>query len=124
MKFFIVILLMISINLKAESSCDVRPGKSIGIDVIEFVSGQKVLSKMTLRESSPRALLDEMTELQDMGDCGEKVVIRKCVLKYEKQKKVNVLTLYRNGMKWSSWNLHLKNKAQNYIKGLKKAGFC
>ncbi len=116
--------MMMSAQTYAETPCDVRPGTSIGIKVLEFASGNVIHSKMPLREGSPDALLEEMINLQDMGICEEKIVSQKCVLKFEKQKKLNFVTLYRGQIRWNTWNLKQKDHAQNYVKNLKKLGFC
>lgn len=119
-----VLMMMMSLETYAESPCDVRPGTSIGIKVLEFATGNVIHSKMPFREGSPDALLEEMINLQDMGICEEKIIAQKCVLKFEKQKKLNFVTLYRGQARWNSWNLKQKNQAQNYVKNLKKLGFC
>jgi hypothetical protein len=116
--------LFISISSFAESPCDLRPGTSIGVKVIEFVSGHVIHSKMPLRESSPDALLEEILNLQDMGICEEKIIRQKCILKFEKVEKINYISLMRGTFKWNTWNLKLKEQAQDYVKNLKKAGFC
>lgn len=118
------IIFLISLNSYAEDSCDIRPGTSIGIKVIEFVSGKKVHSKIPLKESSANALLEEMTSLQDMGICESEIIRRDCRLKYEKHLGMNVVSMYRNGIKWNSWKLESKENAQLYVKSLKRAGFC
>lgn len=115
---------MASINSYAEDLCDIRPGTSIGIKVIEFISGKKIHSKIPLKESTANALLEEMTSLQDMGICETEIISRKCSLKYEKHLGMNVVSMYRNGLKWNSWKLESKDNAQLYVKSLKRAGFC
>lgn len=106
------------------SHCDLRPGISIGIRVIEFVSGDQLHSKMPLSQSSAHALLEEMINLQDMGICNEKIISKKCILKYQKLNKTSVITLYRDQQKWTSWNLRARENALNYFKALRQAGFC
>lgn len=115
---------MLSMRAMAESPCDIRPGTSVGIRVIEFHSGNTIHSKMPLKESHADALLEEMVNLQDMGICEEKIIAQKCLLKFEKLRKVNYISLYRGSNKWNSWHLKSKQQAQNYVKYLKRAGFC
>ena len=125
MKFSVLsFFLFLSLTAYAERPCDVRPGTSIGIRVIEFTSGNTIHSKMPVRESSAEALLEEMINLQDMGVCEEKIISQKCILKFEKYRKRNYVSLYRGARKWNSWTLKSKNEAQDYVKKLKKVGFC
>lgn len=118
------LVLLFTLNAFAESPCDIRPGTSIGIRVVEFASGHQIHSKMPLRESTAEALLEEMINLQDMGICEEKILAKKCVLKFEKHKQTNYVTLYRGHNRWNTWGLKSKDQAQNYVKSLKKVGFC
>lgn len=108
----------------AESRCDIRPGTSLGIKVVEFATGNQIHSKMPMRQGEPDALLEEMISLQEMGVCEEKIISQKCILKFEKYSKVNYITLYRGKSKWSSWQLKEKEKANSYVKNLKRVGFC
>ncbi len=125
MKFFVIsLLLALNINAFAESPCDLRPGTSIGIKVVEFASGNVIHSKMPYRESTADALLEEMINLQDMGVCAEKIIPQKCILKFEKKAKINLITLYRGKNRWNTWNLKSKDQAQNFVKNLKRVGFC
>ena len=90
MKLLMMTLLFsVTLNAFAEGPCDVRPGKSIGIKVIEFTTGHVIHSKMPFTESSADALLEEMINLQDMGICEEKITASRCVLKFEKNNKDN-----------------------------------
>lgn len=124
-KFYLLhLVFLMSLNAFAESPCDIRPGTSVGIKVVEFVSGNTIHSKIPLRESSAAALMEEMVNLQDMGLCEEKIISRKCVLKYEKFKKNNYVTLYRGAHKWNTWGIRSKEQALIYTKSLKRAGFC
>lgn len=124
-KFYLLIAyLLVSVSAYAESPCDVRPGSSVGIKVVEFATGNVIHSKIPMRESTADALLEEMINLQDMGVCEERIISRKCVLKFEKLKQLNFVTLYRGADKWNTWNLNSKQEAQKYVKSLKKAGFC
>jgi hypothetical protein len=118
------LMMTISRLTHAESPCDVRPGTSVGIKVLEFATGNVIHSKMPIKEGSPEALLEEMISLQDMGICEERIIAQKCVLKFEKQKQLNFVSLYRGTFRWNTWNLKQKNHAQNYVKNLKKLGFC
>jgi len=119
-----MILSTLTLSAYAVENCDVQAGSSVGIRVVEFISGNTILSKMPMHESSPSALSEELTNLQDMGLCGDKIKAQKCVLKLEKRGKVNGLTLLRGASRWNSWNLKSKVQAQNYVKDLKRLGFC
>lgn len=124
-KLFVLNLILLStLNAYAESPCDIRPGTSIGIKVVEFTTGHTIHSKMPLRESTAEALLEEMINLQDMGVCEEKILAKKCILKFEKHKQTNFVTMYRGQNRWNTWGLKSKEQAQNYVKSLKKVGFC
>lgn len=125
MKFsFLALFMLLSLKAFAESPCDLRPGTSIGVKVVVFATGNVIHSKMPMRESTADALLEEMINLQDMGVCEEKIVAQKCVLKFEKQQKINFISLYRGTNKWNTWNLKSKEQAQNFVKNLKRVGFC
>lgn len=125
MKFSVLSLfLFLSLEVFAEGPCDLRPGTSIGIKVMEFATGNMVHSKMPFRESTADALLEEMINLQDMGVCEEKIISQKCILKFEKREKLNFISLYRGNNRWNTWKLQSKDQAQNYVKNLKRVGFC
>lgn len=125
MKFSLVaMMLMLTLHAQAESKCDVRTGTSMGIKVIEFASGHVIHSKMSLKEISADALLEEMINLQDMGICEERIIAQRCILKFEKQQKTNVITLIRGTDRWKTWKLSSKLQAQDFVKKLKRAGFC
>jgi hypothetical protein len=125
MKNLVIFTFMIlSFNALAESPCDIRPGTSSGVKVIEFATGNKIHSKILLRESSADALLEEMVSLQDMGICEEKIYAQKCILKFEKFKKTNYISLYRGKNKWNTWQLKSKDQAFDLVKKMKKVGFC
>lgn len=119
-----LIMLLSSAMALAEPVCDVRVGDSIGIKVVEFATGNRVHSKMPLSEGTVYAIQEEMINLQDEGVCAEEIVSRKCVLKFEKAQRGNRLTLYRGQERWSSWPLNSKRQVEDFVKGLKKAGFC
>jgi hypothetical protein len=125
MKFclFVFLLLMAAVA-QAEPVCDLRVGESIGIQVLEFSSGSTVHSKMAMVETSPKAIVDEMINLQDMGICAEKIVTKKCTLRFEKKKKGSLITMYRGKDRWVSWSLSGKKEAQSFVRSLKKVGFC
>lgn len=120
----LMLVLPFTMNAMAEELCDIRTGTTVGVRVVEFASGHKIHSKMSLSESTPGALYEEMVNLQDMGVCEEKIIKRKCILKFEKTQKSHQITLFRGEDKWKSWDLAAKEEAQNYVKGLKRAGFC
>lgn len=125
MKFSILTLfLLLTLEAWAESPCDVRPGVSIGIKVVEFTTGNTVHSKMPMRQSTADAILEEMINLQDMGVCEEKITPQKCILKFEKIRKRNYISLFRGPHRWNSWTLKSKQQAQNYVINLKRLGFC
>lgn len=121
---FITVLMSLNLQAFAERPCDVRPGISVGVRVVEFASGNAVHSKIPMRETTAEALLEEMVNLQDMGVCEEKIIARQCTLKLEKRANRNYITMYRGQSKWNSWNLSAKNQVQDFVKRLKKAGFC
>jgi hypothetical protein len=124
-KYFVLqAILLFAISAFAEVPCDVRPGTSVGVKVVEFYTGNLIHSKMPLRESTSEALLEEMVNLQDEGVCEERIISRKCVLKYEKISNVNFVSLYRNQLRWNSWKILSKDQALIYTKSLKRAGFC
>ncbi len=122
----IVVLLLLTLNTLAlaEDGCDIRLGTSVGVKVVEFVSGKLVHSKMALNESTPKALEEEIINLQDMGICEEKILSKKCVLKLEKVQAHNQVSFYRDQVKWLSWSLSSKQEAQIFVKKLKQVGFC
>jgi hypothetical protein len=124
MKYFLLLLSLTCSLAWAESPCDIRMGNSVGVKVLEFASGNVVHSKMALRETTPKAIEEEMISLQDMGICSEKIQAKKCILRLEKQQKQNILTFYRDNQKWGSWTLASKTKAQDFVKHLKQFGFC
>lgn len=116
--------LLLSLQAFAESPCDLRPGLSIGIKVVEFTSGNTIHSKIPMREGTADALLEEMINLQDMGVCEEKIISQRCILRFEKRAKSNFVSLFRNNKRWNSWTIQSKEQAQNYVKNLKRVGFC
>jgi hypothetical protein len=125
MKFALTLILLVTSSLAfAESPCDIRIGHSVGVQVVEFATGNVVHSKMALKEMSQSSLTEEMISLQDMGVCEEKIVAKRCILKLEKKVNTNQLTLFRGQDRWISWQANAKLKAQEFVKSLQKAGFC
>lgn len=116
--------LFAALNAYAEAPCDIRPGTSSGVKVVEFATGNIIHSKISFRESTVNAIVEEMVNLQDMGVCEERIKKQKCVLKFEKIRQNNFITLYRGGHKWNTWSLKSRVEAQTYVKNLKRAGFC
>lgn len=124
MKFLAAALILSLISFaKAESVCDLRVGETIGLKVVEFASGNTVYSKMNLSESTPNAISEEFVNLQDEGLCASKMISKKCTLKLEKSPSVSI-TLIRGSDRWQSWKVKEKTDAQEFVKGLKKLGFC
>jgi len=119
--FLFIIVAAFSLQALAEDPCDVRPGVSVGVRVMEFATGNAIHSKMPMRETTAESLLEEMVSLQDMGICEEKIIARKCELKIEKR---NFITLYRGKDRWNTYKLTAKNQVVDFVKRLKKAGFC
>lgn len=116
-----IILASFSLQSFAEGPCDVRPGVSVGVRVVEFATGNAIHSKMPMKETTAESLLEEMVSLQDMGICEEKIISKKCEIKVEKQ---NFVTLYRGQDRWNTWRLTAKGQVVDFVKRLKKAGFC
>lgn len=124
MKTVVALLLsmMVSGQLLA-SVCDIRLGKTSGVQVVEFATNNFVHSKMALRDSTADAILEEMINLQDMGVCDEKIVAKKCILRFEKKPQTNI-TLFRGEDRWVSWKTSAKSDAQRFVINLKRIGFC
>lgn len=118
-----LILVLVSAWAQAEVPCDVRVGRTIGLQVVEFATDNVVHSKMSLREGTPEAIEEEIINLQEEGICQEKLTARKCVLRLEKKNKT-LVTLYRGKDRWLSWEVKSKKHAQNYVIKLKKIGLC
>ena len=124
MKFLVLILFILgSAHARAEV-CDVRLGQSIGLRVVEFVSGNTIHSKMSLKDTTADSIYSEMINLQEEGICDERIVARRCVLRYEKKSRTTLITLFRGQDRWVSWLLSSKKKAQDFIKNMKRTGFC
>lgn len=123
MKYLVIIMLMLSGQVMAQD-CDVRVGTSIGLKVMEFHSGNTVHSKMTLKETTASSLHEEFTSLQDEGLCGEKIPTKKCVLRFEKRNKINFISFFRGTDRWATWLVKSKSKAQDFVKNMKRIGFC
>jgi hypothetical protein len=125
MKLVLILFMIISsAYAQAEPLCDVRPGVSIGVKVIEFAHGNNIYSKIPLKETTADALAEELISLQDMGVCAEKILSKRCILKFEKEAKTNMLTLYRGQDKWLTWLVTAKKQAQDFVKSLQRVGFC
>lgn len=116
-------LMMMLFSLQGFADCDLKLGRSAGVRVVEFSTGNIVHSKMSLNEISEIALREEMDSLLDMGLCEISYQKKKCVLRFEKGR-VNKLTLIRANDKWLTWNLKNKKNAQSFVKMLQKAGAC
>lgn len=123
-KLLLLTIAVLALNAYAEAPCDVRPGSSIGIKVVEFTTGNTIHSKIPFKETTADSLLEEMVNLQDMGICEEKITAQKCILKYEKIQQTNYISLYRGNAKWNTWNLKSKDHAQKFVNSLKRVGFC
>lgn len=117
------ILLLGTLNTYAEVPCDLKVGVTIGIPVVEFVTGNVIHSKMNLKEGTALALKEELINLQDEGICTEEIPHKKCTLKFEKAKSTTVV-LYRGADKWQKWDIKSKKLAQEFVMSLKKVGFC
>ncbi len=124
MKFLILILIILGSAHAHAESCDVRMGQSIGLRVVEFVSGNTIHSKMSLKDTTADSIHNEMMSLQEEGVCDEKIISKKCILRYEKKSKTTLITLIRGEDRWVSWLLSSKKKAQDFIKNMKRVGFC
>ena len=124
MKLLLFFVLVISQGAFADAPCDIRLGRSVGVRVVEFASGNVIHSKMQLREMSVSSLQEEMTSLQDMGVCEMRTQRKKCILKFEKRTKGNYLALIRGNDRWLSWSLKGKSSAQKFVKILQQAGYC
>lgn len=125
--FALIMLAAITQAVRAESLCDIRPGVSIGlgVKVVEFASGNQVHSKMSMREATPDALHEEIVNLQDMGVCEEQIRAQKCFFRVDKVKsKIKSITLIRGNQRWSTWTLKDKKNAENFVKNMKRVGFC
>lgn len=124
MKFLILLLMFFGIGQARAEVCDVRLGQSIGLRVVEFVSGNTIHSKMSLKDTTADSIHQEMTNLQEEGVCEDQIIPKRCVLRYEKKSKTTLITLFRGQDRWVSWLLSSKKKAQDFIKNMKRVGFC
>ncbi len=124
MKFLVLLLLILGSAHARADFCDVRMGQSIGLRVVEFVSGNTIHSKMSLKDTTADSIASEMMNLQEEGLCEEKIIARRCILRYEKKAKTTLITLFRGEDRWVSWLLSSKKKAQDFIKNMKRTGFC
>jgi hypothetical protein len=119
----LLLTVVLSTNVFAESLCDIRLGQTSGIQVVEFATSNIVHSKMALRDSTADAILEEMISLQDMGVCEEKILSKKCILRFEKKPTTHI-TLFRGDDRWLSWKSSSKADAQKFVINLKRIGFC
>ncbi len=124
MKFLVLLLLTLVSGFARAELCDVRMGQSIGLRVVEFASGNTIHSKMSLKDTTADSIQEEMLSLQEEGVCDEKILSKRCVLRYEKKSKTTLITLFRGEDRWVSWLLSSKKKAQDFIKNMKRVGFC
>ena len=121
---YILLLLILAQSAFAQEACDIKLGTSVGVRVVEYVTGNVIHSKIALREVSVASLKEEMTNLQDMGICEPRITSQRCILKPEKRPTGNQLTLIRGSDRWLSWSLAGKTSAQKFVKILHHAGFC
>ena len=100
-------------------------GNSSGVRVIEFATGNNIHSKMSVKDATGDAIAEEMRNLQDMGVCLEgQQHAKRCLLKYEKIRSANLITLHRGEDKWMTWMVKSKSSAQKFVSELKRVGFC
>lgn len=124
MKLLVLLFIMFGSAYARAEVCDVRLGQSIGLRVVEFVSGNTIHSKMSLKDTTADSIASEMMNLQEEGICDEQIIAKRCVLRYEKKSKTTLITLYRGQDRWVSWLLSSKKKAQDFIKSMKRTGYC
>lgn len=113
---------LISTNIYAAKVCDLEVNKKFGVVVVEVKQGNQSLSKMAFGDSTPNALIEEIYNLQDMDLCSYHIVQSKCELKADAQ--ARVVTFVRGKKTWVSWPLQSAGHAQNYLKEMKRVGFC
>lgn len=123
MKLIIFLLFILSGQVWAQN-CDVRVGTTMGLKVMEFYSGNTIHSKMTIRETTAEALIEELSSLQDEGMCSERIPAGKCVLRFEKRNKTNLISFFRNNERWATWMVKSKSRAQAFVKNMKRVGLC
>src|SRR6476660_1534400 len=92
MKLLVLLIMILGSAYGHAESCDVRLGQSIGLRVVEFVSGNTIHSKMSLKDTTADSIHQEMTNLQEEGVCDEKVIAKRCILRYEKKSKTTLIT--------------------------------
>lgn len=123
MKFVVFSLFaLLSTSAFSKNICDLEVSKKFGVVVVEFKEKNKTLSKMAFKDSTADALIEEMYNLQDMNLCSDKIVQSKCTLKVNPQK--SLVTFVRGTKEWVSWPKTSIRHAQNYLKEMKKVGFC
>ena len=123
MKLFFVLFFLFSTQAFAQD-CEVKLGTTIGLKVMEFRRGHEILSKMTIKETTAEALREEFINLQDEGLCNETIPAKKCILRFEKRRKTNFISFYRDGERWATWFVKSKNKAQAFVKSMKREVLC
>lgn len=123
MKFVLfAIISLFSASTFARNICDLDVSKKFGVVVVEFKEKNKTLSKMAFRDSSADALIEEMYNLQDLNLCSEKIVQSRCDLKVNPSN--GMVTFVRGKKTWVSWPKSSIQHAQNYLKEMKRVGFC
>lgn len=123
MKFAVLFLMsLFSLNTFAAKVCDLEVNKKFGVVVVEVKQGNQSLSKMAFGDSTPNALIEEIYNLQDMDLCSYHIVQSKCELKANAQ--TGMVTFVRGQKTWVSWPLQSAEHAQNYLKEMKRVGFC
>jgi hypothetical protein len=120
----LLLSIIASFSSWASPLCDLAPNMSNGVKVIEFKVGDSTQSKIPYNQFSISTVTEELTSLQEMDVCGEKVIKDKCVLRFEKLPNKNIISMIRGNKKWLSWNLQNKQEAQEFVIILKKTGFC
>lgn len=123
MKLIIFLLFIISGQVWGQN-CDIRVGTTMGLKVMEFHSGNTIHSKMTIRETTAEALIEELSSLQEEGVCSETIPAGKCVLRFEKRNKTNFISFFRNNERWATWLVKSKPRAQAFVKNMKRVGLC
>lgn len=123
MKLTVIFLLtLISTSSFARNICDLEVNKKFGVVVVEFKEKSKTISKMAFKDSTPNALIEEMYNLQDLNLCSHKIVQAQCTLRVNPNN--GLVTFIRSKKDWVSWPKSSLSHAQNYLKEMKRVGFC
>lgn len=77
---------------------------------------------MAFKDSTADALIEEMYNLQDLNLCSDKIVQSRCELKVNPNN--GLVTFVRGKKNWVSWPKSSIQFAQNYLKEMKRVGFC